>query len=84
MSYLKKMVVERVDVLPRTNGRARMFRVGILNFIDSYNFVKISLDKMANFYQGTCFADDIKIKRDILINTSKMKVALVKYYVVYQ
>ena len=28
-----------------------MFRVGILKFIDSYNFMTVSLDKIANVYQ---------------------------------
>ena len=41
----------RVDVLPITNGKAGMFRVGILKFIDSYNFMAMSLDKIANVYQ---------------------------------
>ena len=41
----------RVDVLPSTNGKARMFRVGILKFIDSYNFMTVSLDKIASVYQ---------------------------------
>ena len=36
----------RVDVLPSTNGKARMFGVGILKFIDSYSFMTPSLDKM--------------------------------------
>ena len=36
----------RVDVLPCTNGKARMFGVGILKFIDSYSFMTPSLDKM--------------------------------------
>ena len=40
----------RIDILPSTNGKARMFRVGILKFIDSYNFLTMSLDKMAKFY----------------------------------
>ena len=38
-------------VLPSTNGKARMFRVGILKFIDSYNFKTMHLDKIANVYQ---------------------------------
>ena len=37
--------------MPSTNGKARMLRVGILKFIDSYNFMTMSLDKMANVYQ---------------------------------
>ena len=41
----------RVDVLPSTNGKARIFRVVILKFIDSCNFMTMSLDKIANVYQ---------------------------------
>ena len=40
----------RIDILPSTNGKARMFRVGILKFIDSYSFLKMSLDKIAKVY----------------------------------
>ena len=40
----------RVDVLPSTNGKARMFRVDVLKFIDSYRFMTMCLDKMANVY----------------------------------
>ena len=41
----------RVDLLHSTHGQARMFRVGILKFKDSYNFMTNSLDKIANVYQ---------------------------------
>ena len=41
----------RIGVLPSTSGKTRVFRVGILKFIDSYNFMTMSLDKMANVYQ---------------------------------
>ena len=40
----------RVDVLPSTNGKARMFRVGILKFIDSYSLMTMSLGKIPNVY----------------------------------
>ena len=40
----------RLNILPSTNGKARMFRVGILKFIDSYSFRTMSLDKMAKVY----------------------------------
>ena len=40
----------RIDILPSTNGKARMFRVGVLKFIDSYSFLTMSLDKMAEVY----------------------------------
>ena len=40
----------RVDILPSTNGKARMFRVGVLKFLDSYSFFTMSLDKMATVY----------------------------------
>ena len=36
--------------MPSTNGKARMFRVGVLKFIDSYSFLTMSLDKMAKVY----------------------------------
>ena len=40
----------RIDIFPSTNGKARMFRVGILKFIYSYSFLTMSLDKMAKVY----------------------------------
>ena len=40
----------RIGILPSTNGKARMFRVGILKFIDSYSFLTMSLDKIAKVY----------------------------------
>ena len=40
----------RIDILPSTNGKARMFKVGILKFIDSYSFLTMSLDKLAKVY----------------------------------
>ena len=40
----------RIDFFPSTNGKARMFRVGILKFIDSFSFLTMSLDKIAKVY----------------------------------
>ena len=40
----------RIDILPSTNGKARMLRVGALKFIDSYSFLTMSLGKMAKVY----------------------------------
>ena len=40
----------RIDILPSTNGKAKMFRVGILKFIDSYSFLTMSLNKIATVY----------------------------------
>ena len=40
----------RIDILPSTNGKARMFRVGIMKFIDSYSFLIMSRDKIAIVY----------------------------------
>ena len=40
----------RIDILPSTNGQARIFGVGVLKFIDSYSFLTMSLDKMAKAY----------------------------------
>ena len=38
-------------VLPSTNGKARIFRVCILKFVDSYIFMTMPLDQMAIVYQ---------------------------------
>ena len=51
-----------IDILPSTNGKARMFRVGVLKFIDIYSFLSMSLDKMAKVYRGTWLADNFKNK----------------------
>ena len=40
----------RIDILPSINGKARMSRVVILKFIDSYSFLTMSLDKIAKVY----------------------------------
>ena len=40
----------RIDISPSTNGKARMFKVGILKFIDSYSFLTMSPDKIAKVY----------------------------------
>ena len=48
--YLNRIKAGEELILPSTNGKARMFRVGILKFIDSYSFVTMSHDKMAKVY----------------------------------
>ena len=40
----------RTDILPSTNGKAGMQRVGVLKFTDSYGFLTMSLDKMEKVY----------------------------------
>ena len=40
----------RIDILPSTNGKTRMFGVGVLTFIDSYSFLTMSLDEKAKVY----------------------------------
>ena len=40
----------RINILPSTNGKARMFKVGVLKFIDSYSFLTMSRDKIAKVY----------------------------------
>ena len=59
----------RIDILPISNGKARMFRVDILKFIDSYSFFTMSLDKIAKVY-------NVK-KHNILMNTLKMRIAII-------
>ena len=59
----------RIDILPSTNGKARMFRVGVLKFMDSYSFLTMSLDKMAKVY-------NVKNKTlYIIMNTLKIRIA---------
>ena len=48
--FKQKNSRRRIDILPSTNGKARMFRVGILKFIDIYSFLTTSLDKIAKVY----------------------------------
>ena len=48
--FKQKNSKRRIDILPSTNGKARMIRVGILKFTDSYSFLTMSLDKMAKIY----------------------------------
>ena len=42
--FKQKNSRRRNDILPSTNGKAKLFRVGILKFIDSYIFLTMSLD----------------------------------------
>ena len=51
MRFNQNINKRRLEVLPSTNGKARMFRIGILKLIDSYNFMIMSLDKKTNVYQ---------------------------------
>ena len=67
----------RIDILPSTNSKARMFRVGILKFIDSYSFLTMSLDKIAKVY-------NIKIKHYVLMNTLKMRIVIIINWAIYQ
>ena len=45
--FKQKHSRRKIDILPSTNGKTRLFRVGVLKFIDSYSFLTMSLDKMA-------------------------------------
>ena len=54
-----------------------MFRAVILKFIDSYNFMTMSLDKMANVYQ-------LKVKHYILMSNLRMRIAVLITWVIYQ
>ena len=44
------------------NLLSKMFSIGCLSFLDSYNFLAMPLDQMAKIYQGTCFAEGCKTK----------------------
>ena len=67
----------RVDILPSTNGKARMFRAIVLKFLDSYSFMTMSLDKMAKIII-------LKVKHCILMSTLKMKIAIIINWAIYQ
>ena len=67
----------RIDILPSTNSKARMFRVGVLKFIDSNSFLTMSPDKMAKFIREPGSQIRLKIKHYILMNTLKMIIAII-------
>ena len=52
----------KVDNIPLAAGKSKMFSIGCLKILDSYNFLAMPLDQMAKIYQGTCFADECKTK----------------------
>ena len=40
----------KVDNIPLAAGKSKMFNIGCLKFLDSYNFLAMSLDQMAKIY----------------------------------
>ena len=40
----------KVDNIPLAAGKSKMFSIGFLNFLDSYNFLAMPLDQMAKIY----------------------------------
>ena len=50
----------KVDNITLAAGKSKMFSIGCLKFLDSFNFLAMPLDQMAKIYQGTCFADHCK------------------------
>ena len=40
----------KVDNIPLAAGKSKMFSIGCLKFLDSYNFLAMSLDQMAKIY----------------------------------
>ena len=43
-------MIKKVDNIPLANGKSKMFSIGCLKFLDSYNFLAIPLDQMAKIY----------------------------------
>ena len=41
---------KKVDIIPLAAGKSKMFNIGCLNFLDSYNFLAMPLDQMAKIY----------------------------------
>ena len=40
----------KVDSIPLAAGKSKMFSIGCLKFLDSYNFLAMPLDQMAKLY----------------------------------
>ena len=40
----------KVDNIPLAAGKSKMFSIGCLKFLDSYNFLAMPLDQMAKIY----------------------------------
>ena len=48
--FKHKNVKREVDNIPLAAGKSKMFSIGCLKFLDSYNFLAIPLDQMAKIY----------------------------------
>ena len=44
------MIKRKVDSIPLAAGKSKMFSIGCLKFLDSYNFLAMPLDQMAKIY----------------------------------
>ena len=44
------MIKRKVDNIPLAAGKSKMFSIGCLKFLDSYNFLAMPLDQMAKIY----------------------------------
>ena len=44
------MIKRKVDNTPLAAGKSKMFSIGCLKFLDSYNFLDMPLDQMAKIY----------------------------------
>ena len=50
MSSLNRIMTKNVDNIPLVAGKSKMFSIGCLKFLDSYNFFTMPLDQMAKIY----------------------------------
>ena len=47
---LNRIMIKKVDNIPLAAGKSKMFSIGCLKFLDSYNFLAMPLDPMAEIY----------------------------------
>ena len=52
VNSINRIVIKRkVDNKPLAAGKSKMFSIGCLKFLDSYNYLAMPLDQMAKIYQ---------------------------------
>ena len=47
---LNRKMTKKVDIIPLTAGKSKMFSIGYLKFLDSFNILAMSINEMANTY----------------------------------
>ena len=50
MNSLNRIMKKKVDNIPLAAGKSKMFSIGCLELLDSYNLLAMPLDQMAKIY----------------------------------